>query len=279
VFSSSSSLSSDGRPTLTLGPQDVPPLPAALAEILLVANDPEVSFASLQRVIVRDQSLALRVLTVANSSYYGASRQIESVRGAVALLGTRQVQNVASALALAPSFESAHGPGLWRHGLACALWTEKVVAQLGLPAIDSLFTSALMHDIGIVMLLARAEDRALACIQLARTSGRPLVECERELLGWDHAELGARVCENWRLPGRISQLIAMHEQPPSSGDIAHAVLALSDGLARSCDAPELIGMDLAELPTAAAALGLAAGDLELLVARRGEVDSEVAIYS
>ncbi|MBC8069546.1 MAG: HDOD domain-containing protein, partial [Deltaproteobacteria bacterium] len=232
MFSSSTSLSSGGRPTLTLGPQDVPPLPAALAEILLVANDPEVSLASLQRVIMRDQSLALRVLTVANSSYYGASRQIESVRGAVALLGTRQVQNVASALALAPSFESEHGPGLWRHGLACALWTDKVVAQLGLPSIDSLFTSALMHDIGIVMLLARASDRALPCIELARTSGRPLVECERELLGWDHAELGARVCENWRLPGRISQLIAIHEQPPGRDDIAHAVLSLADELAR-----------------------------------------------
>lgn len=280
MFSSSASLSSGGRPKLTLGPQDVPPLPAALAEILQVANDPEVSFATLQRVIVRDQSLALRVLTVANSSYYGASRQIDSVRGAVALLGTRQVQNVASALALAPSFESALGPGLWRHGLACALWTEKIVAHVGLPSIESLFTAALMHDIGIVMLLARAHERALPCIELARTSGRPLLDCERELLGWDHAELGAKVCENWRLPSRIAQLIAVHEQTPTRDDVAQAVLALADQLARGNGCPELPWMQEAiDYAPAAAALGIGDADLERLADRRTEVDGEVAIFT
>ncbi len=272
-------MSPGARPKLTLGPQDVPPLPAALADILAVANDPEISASELQRVIVRDQSLALRVLTVANSSYYGASRQIESVRGAVALLGTRQVQNVASALALAPSFDSALGPGLWRHGLACALWTEKIVAHLGLPTIASLFTGALMHDIGIVMLLARAQDRAMPCIELARTSGRPLLDCEQELLGWDHAELGARVCENWRLPGRISELILAHEQPPVFGEVAHAVLALADGLAGEHGSPELPWMEHAVDRAAATALGLGEADLEQLAARRPEVESEVAIFT
>lgn len=279
MFSSSASMSDGGRPKLVLGPQDVPPLPAAMTDILLVANDPDVSCSTLQRVIVRDQSLALRVLTVANSSYYGASRQIDSVRGAVALLGTRQVQNVASALALAPTFESAFGPGLWRHGLACALWTEKITSHLGLPPIEALFTGGLMHDIGIVMLLARAEARALPCLELARATGRPLLECERELLGWDHAELGARVCENWRLPGPIARLIASHEDAPTRGNIAHAVLSLADDLACLLGSPELPWMTMTETPAAAAVLGLGDADLEQLATRRQEVESEAAIFA
>ncbi len=216
---------------LAFSPRDIPLLPTRMLEILRIANDPSVSLVQLERSIGHDQALAARVLTVANSSYYGCSRRIDSVRGAVALLGTRQIQNIAAALAIAPAFESEHGPQLWMHAVAAALWTQKIIRVLGLPNIEFLFTSALMHDIGIVLLLARAAARELACIETACTSGASLADVERAQLGCDHGEIGARVCGAWHLPERVETLISGHHAAVDPTDAPTAILALADHLA------------------------------------------------
>ncbi len=276
----SSSLSISGRPKLSLSPNDLPPLPARLGEVLAVANDPDITLVALDRVISRDQALTMRVLAVANSSYYGCSRRIESVRSAVALLGVRQVQNIASALTMAQAFVGEAGPGLWRHGLACAVWSEKIFIRLGLPSVDLVFTSALLHDIGIVVMLARAADRYQPCLDLARASGRPLAECERELIGWDHAELGGQLCRTWRLPDRIAELIERHDAPGAKPDLAHLVLALADRFASACGTPELAWMTPAEVPTAlVTSLGLSTVDVEDLLAQSNDVASETSIFA
>lgn len=278
MFSSSMSIS--GRPRLSLSPNDLPPLPTRITDLLLVANDPGISLMALDRAISRDQALTMRVLAVANSSFYGCSRRIESVRSAVALLGVRQVQNIASALTMSQAFEGEAGPGLWRHGLACAVWSEKIFARLGFPSVDVVFTTALLHDIGMVVLFARAPERYEPCVALARASGRPLAEVERETIGWDHAELGAQLCRTWRLPERIAELIERHESVGGKPDLAHVVLALADRLASACGNPELAWMDAPEIPTElATTLGLGPADVEALLAMRDEVVGETAIFA
>lgn len=278
VVATSASLSIASRGRLLLSPVDIPPLPSMLADLLQVANDPTVSTEQLERVIACDQVSTLRVLTVANSSYYGCSRQIESVRRALSLLGTRQVQHIASALALAPSFDSAHGPALWRHGLAAALWSERVVARLGLPPIDALFTAALMHDIGIVIMLMRGAQWEQPCLDEACVGRGDLSELEAAVFGFDHAELGARVCQSWRLPEPIWQLIERHERPVAAGDVAHAVLAIADHLAGAAGMPAAAGLEDREPPTGAlAVLGLEAGALAELLAAREDIEAQVAV--
>jgi putative nucleotidyltransferase with HDIG domain len=230
---------------LHITPRDIPVLPAGMLDVLRLANDPSVSLAQVERCIGRDQALAARVLTVANSSYYGCSRRIDSVRGAVALLGTRQIQNVAAALAVAPAFDSAHGPGLWMHALATALWSQRITRSLGLPNIEFLFTTALMHDIGIVMMLSRAAEPELACIERARDASVDLGAIERERFGCDHGELGARVCKAWHLPERVEALMSGHHGDDAA-DSSDTILALADHLAVVHGCPAFPGMISAE---------------------------------
>ncbi|HET6586126.1 MAG TPA: HDOD domain-containing protein [Nannocystaceae bacterium] len=261
---------------LTISPRDIPLLPGGMLEILRLANDPNVSLAQIERSIGRDQALAVRVLTVANSSYYGCSRRIDSVRGAVALLGTRQIQNIAAALAIAPAFDSEHGPRLWSHAVAAALWSQRIVKELGLPSIEYLFTTALMHDIGIVMLLTRATDLELGCIELARTDARSLQEIELAQLGCNHADLGAQVCRAWNLPDRVANLIADHHGGESI-DAPAAILALADHLAVVHGSPAFEGMPARE-PTKAelAAIGMQPSALANLGRHAEAVAAEAA---
>ncbi len=225
-----------GQHVVHLSPRDIPPLPDAMVELLGIANDPNVSFAKLGQVMSRDQALTLRVLAVANSPYYGCSRRIDSVRGAIAVLGTKQVQNIASAMALAPAFESRHGPSLWQHGLCTAVWTAHVVRALGVPPLDYVFTAGLLHDIGVVLLLGSAPEEEDACIADAEREGRPLHDVERERLGTDHAHIGARACSSWKLPARLAELVGdHHNNDEAQGALDLRVLQAANALAELCE--------------------------------------------
>ena len=218
-----------------LSPNDIPPLPESVVELLDIANDPAVSFATLSTVISRDQALTVRILAVANSPFYGCSRRIDSVRSAIAVLGTRQVQNIASAMALAPAFESHHGPRLWQHGLTTAVWTKHVVRALGIPPLDYVFTAGLLHDIGVVLLLGYAPEIERACLDQAENENRHLEEVESEHLGTDHAHVGARACASWRLPDRLTELVAQHHEHRESDRLDLEVLHAANALARICE--------------------------------------------
>lgn len=274
-----SSSSTSGRTRVSLSPRNIPALPAALADLLRIANDPSVSIAELERTISRDQALTLRMLAVANSSFYGCSRRVDSVRTALALLGTQQVQNVASAMALAPVFECEHGPGLWAHGLATALWTRWVMRSIRVPPIEYLFTAALMHDIGIVLLFKNAPEEEGECLRLAAAQGRPLHEVEAAMLGLDHAQLGARAAAKWRLPDRIAQLVAAHHEPAAPAHVDHAVLAVADALAAATGTGELCGPVSKTIPASVLeAAGLRTEDLAVLLARADDVAAEAGAF-
>ncbi|MCR9164438.1 MAG: HDOD domain-containing protein [Nannocystaceae bacterium] len=260
-----------------LSPRDIPPLPGATVELLGIANDPTVCFSTLAQVVRRDQALTLRMLSVANSPYYGCSRRIDSIRGAVAVLGTRQVQNIASAMALSPAFESPHGPQLWKHGLTTAVWTTQVTRALSIPPLDYVFTAGLLHDIGVVVLLSHAPQVESACLTEAHSSGRPLVELEQDRLGTDHASLGARACSSWKLPERLADLVGKHHDVEQSSALDHRVLHAANALARLCEdrdpGPASLGWEAA-LATLER-LDLDEDEMLALLGARGDVLAEV----
>lgn len=274
----------DNAVRVSLSPRDIPPLQTTLMELLGIANDPEVSFDRLQTVIARDQALTMRLLAVANSSYYGCSSRVDSVRTAIGLLGTRQVQNIASAMALAPAFESAHGPALWAHGLATAVWTRHVMQRLGSPMITYLFTAGLIHDIGLVLLLRNAPDEAQHCLLEAGDDPSRLVALERQRMGTDHATIGASACVAWKLPDRVVELVGGHHaehQSPASETADGAVLALAEALATHTGVGELGKADTqAPWPDdVLRMLALTEDDLSALLERSDEVCAEAGAFS
>ncbi|MBV1858888.1 MAG: HDOD domain-containing protein [Nannocystaceae bacterium] len=277
----SASTSHAGKHVLHLSPRDIPPLPDAMVELLGIANDPNVSFDKLSEVMCRDQALTLRVLAVANSPYYGCSRRIDSVRSAIAVLGTKQVQNIASAMALAPAFESRRGPQLWQHGLTVAVWTSRVVHALGVPPLDYVFTAGLLHDIGVVLLLGGAPEQEDACIAAAERDGLQLCEVERERLGTDHAEIGARACSSWKLPGRLAELVRDHHDDDAHGALDLRVLQVASALAELCDEQRDPSPQCAHWSgtmEALARLGLNEEDVDSLIEERGEVCSAASAF-
>lgn len=251
-----------------------------MVELLGIANDPDVSFSKLTQVIGRDQALTLRMLAVANSPYYGCSRRIDSTRSAIAVLGTRQVQNIASAMALAPAFDNAHGPRLWQHGLTAAVWTKHIVRAMGVPPLDYVFTAGILHDIGVVLLLNNAPAAESACLAEALSTGRPLQEVEREHLETDHAHIGARACSGWKLPERLAELVADHHADHDEAALDLRVLRAANALAHVCESPTDALTDEQRSPVehALGRLDVAGDELDRLLEIRGDVVAEATAF-
>ncbi|MGQ5489280.1 HDOD domain-containing protein [Thauera sp. ZXT1-4] len=141
----------------------LPALPSVAVELITSLDAEEADAESLAEIISRDQTLAARLLRIANSSFYGMPGRIHSIRDAIMLIGLRGVRSLAIAASLSGA-QPRECPGLslqhfWRHSTATAIAAQELARRNQLPA-DLAFLASLLHDIGKIglpdTLLARS---------------------------------------------------------------------------------------------------------------------------
>jgi len=198
---------------------DLPSMPAAATAVMREAESSTSSSTSISRHLRQDQALSARVLRLANSSYYGLSRQVSEVGEAVVILGTRTVRHLCLVAASYPwlvrdlkGYEL--GPDqLWRHSFATAVSAGVIANHSGSADRDVCFTAGLLHNIGKVALSVWLEGKTSMLQVLAERAGMSFDEVERKALGFDHAQIGEALAEQWNLPSALVQAIRYHHEP------------------------------------------------------------------
>lgn len=199
---------------------DIPPLPVVATKILSMVNDPDLEVDDLVSVIQKDQGLTAKILRVSNSAFFGLCRTITTVKEAVVTLGLNNIRNQVIALCARSMLETrAEGyaleaGGLWEHSLGTAFCAERLSSVLGLKGTaDQVFVGGLLHDIGKSILSYYVATRFQPILRLVDGEGLTFVEAETQELGFDHAEIGARVALRWNLPEALVDMIAHHHGP------------------------------------------------------------------
>ncbi len=202
----------------------LPPLPQtyqAVQQALREATDRSADVVA--DAIGQNPPLAARILQIANSTFFGQRRAVETVSRAIFVLGLDFIQNLVLAggafQQLAPSaskyFDSDQ---LWQHSLSCGFAARHITRQQrGDRAIQEMALFAgTMHDLGKLILARFAADRYATVTQKIRDDVALAIQAEREEFGTDHAEVGAYACELWNLPPRICDAVRYHHQPTSA---------------------------------------------------------------
>lgn len=199
---------------------DLPPLPAVAAKVLEILKDPDADLTALVSIIEKDQALTAKILRVSNSAYYGLVRRISTVKDAVVTLGFNNMRNQVLALS---AYSLMQGPAsgyaleagsLWDHSLCTGLCAEHLADTLGYKSIkDEVFIGGLLHDIGKTILSYYVSARFSNILEHVDQLGQTFVEAERGELGFDHAEVGARVALRWNLPESLVSMIGDHHKP------------------------------------------------------------------
>lgn len=190
----------------------LPSPPSSVIEINRLVADPFSSVEAVAEAIRTDSAMSAKLLQLVNSAFFGLSNHVEDVQQAVALLGFDTVRNLLIAVELVRSFR-APTPALVRaveelnaHSLTVAELSRSLMMRK--KGAHEAFVAGMMHDIGLLALIACAPDRYIdLCTRLEET-GCPLEICEEEILGTTHASIGAYLLGLWGLPFELVEAVA-----------------------------------------------------------------------
>lgn len=193
----------------------LPALPQSAIRLLELSQDPTNGPAEFAVPIESDPGLTGQVLRFVNSSYFGFSREISSIKLAITLVGIRTIKNFAlwsAVFSLMPNPKC--GPfdlkNLWQDSLRRALFARATGKLLGMKEAEEPFSAALLQDMAIP-LLAKEAPAAYNKLLAARNDGAVrLSELERRVFGWTHAEAGGMIARQWNLPDEFAVLIEAH---------------------------------------------------------------------
>jgi putative nucleotidyltransferase with HDIG domain len=210
----------------------------ALQDLLLMESR---FTAQIAEIIRRDPSLTARLLRLVNSVYYGLTTPVSSIEEAVFYLGVREIRQLVVVTPLIEDFQRLSKQcdfpwrEFWQHCIGTALLTREIVSAVQMPGEESEYVAGLVHDIGKLVMAWAFPDHFAEIHRQAVETKRDLIEIESEILGMDHAELGALYLERHRLPEMMVKTARFHHQPEKA-DAHQRVVAsaqIADMLLRS----------------------------------------------
>jgi putative nucleotidyltransferase with HDIG domain len=159
-----------------------------------------------------------------NSAAYGFQRQISSIQHGIMILGFNTVRGLVLSASIFKMFEGqAHQHGLnhrqfWEHSLGTAVAARLMAQTLRVPESDDVFSAAMLHDVGKVILDVYFTQNYQQVFHEARVKGiashgSPFYNLEEELMGVTHASIGTYLATKWKLPVTITEVIQFHHTP------------------------------------------------------------------
>ncbi len=219
---------------------DLPPPPHVACKLMELLRSSRQSNDEVVQTIRYDAVLTAKLLKTCNSAFWARSEPVGSVDTAVMRLGYQEVSRIVLALSVGSSLareNKAYGVSareLWHHSVITAIASQKLVTVARSIVVEPsvAFTAGLLHDIG-KMVLGRSMlpevDKIRAQIE---QNGKSWLEAETDVLGVNHAEIGACLLSRWKLPPVVVEAVANHHEPPvDQGATLSAVVHLADGCA------------------------------------------------
>ncbi|MDA1051977.1 MAG: HDOD domain-containing protein [Planctomycetota bacterium] len=199
---------------LLVGAQ-LPALPQSAIRLLELSQDPNNASADFAVPIESDPGLTGQVLRFVNSSYFGFSHEISSIKLAISLVGIRTIKNFAlwsAVFSLMPNPKC--GPfnlkSLWQDSLRRAVFARRFGKLLGLSNAEDLFAAALLQDMAVPLLAKELPTEYESLLKHRRGGQVSLSVLEASAFGWTHADAGAFIARNWHLPETFASLIETH---------------------------------------------------------------------
>lgn len=213
-------------------------LPDIFIKLNRMVDDPRSSAADISDVVAQDPALTARLLRIANSPFYGFPSRIDNVPRAVTVIGTRGLRDLALATSTVDVFSRLAGDfvkmdSFWRHSLYCGISARLLGARCRLMHSEALFAAGLLHDIGQLIILNKLPEMGREAHLRAADSGTHLFSMEHEVIGFDHAEVGAELLRKWRLPIHLWEAVRWHHMPDQArrAPLEAAIIHIANSLA------------------------------------------------
>jgi putative nucleotidyltransferase with HDIG domain len=204
--------------------QHLPAFPLTIQKVADLLRDENFSVQAVTDIIRYDQAITANILRMANSAYFGARHRIGTLKEAVLYLGKEniilavQISGVSRYYRTSADGYVSQANDLWRHSVSVALMAQILCRRIYQGEQPMLYTGALLHDIGKVVLGEYVRESFDQISSLVSREERSFLEAEERFFGINHAAIGGKVAEQWNFPEEIRIAIAFHHRPDLVGD-------------------------------------------------------------
>ena len=224
---------------LKLVVKEVPTLPIVYQQLFSKMSNPNVSVPQLAEIVSKDQSLAIKILKLVNSAFYGYKKEITTISRAMVILGFRTVRNAALAISV---FDYVSGctddnkfpiEEFWKHSLCTASAAKVLGHKVGIKQQEETFVCGLLHDVGKLIMKKYFENDFNEVCSYALDNGVTWSAAEEKLLGVNHSTLAKAVLRSWNFPPNLVEAVQFHHtmSPGASYPDMVALINLSNYLA------------------------------------------------
>ena len=217
---------------------DLPSLPSLAVRVIEVLEDPDTTATELAKIISADQGITLRILRMANSAYYGFSRQIGTVNLAIVVLGFDAVKSLTLSLSIKDTIKK-WGADLnfdfkeyWIHSLYTAVGARMLAKNVSYKIPGEAFVAGLIHDMGKLVIAKYFKDKYEIICQIIEDEEKPGHVVEERVLEVNHGAIGGWLAEKWQLPDSITDTVTNHHSPANSSVDPHltSIINLANSL-------------------------------------------------
>jgi HD-like signal output (HDOD) protein/tRNA A-37 threonylcarbamoyl transferase component Bud32 len=204
------------------------PTPPALAlQVIEKASRPDANLDEIVTLLGQDPGLCVRVLKTVNSSMFGLSAPVSSLKRAAAILGLRPLRSLVLSLSL-PALQLRAADQVvvqyWQESVAGAVIARELSLLLRRPNAEDDLIAGLLRDLGVLVLRdIFPEEYPAVWAKVAGAGTDRLCAEERAAFGLDHAEVSAALLESWNLPPEIALPIRYHHEPEACTEAAPAL--------------------------------------------------------
>ncbi len=227
--------------------KELPPLPESLKRLIEIVHSQVDTVGELESIICYDPSLVAKVIMVANSTYYGHRRKVNTVTKAITIVGSDQVKSICictllmSLLSNGRVISAAHREMLWKHAFACSRIAAEMTSKRPWMNGAEAAVLGLIHDLGWIVMAAHFNEEFAAIFETAAKKNIPPWYVEAQY-GFEHCKLGRHLASRWAFPEEMEAVIAFHHAPEKSKEFKTEVrlMHLVNVLSHLREYPELV---------------------------------------
>ncbi len=215
------------------------PMPQTLTKILATIDDPNSNLAKLEEIVKMDTNFSFKILSLANSAFYGLSQKISNIHTALSILGINLIKSLAFQASANELFNkkmetTAMSPqNLWKHSVGVGVCARMMARRLKIGDAEEFFTMGILHDMGLLVEAQFYPDVVNAILEKLKTEDAGILNLENEAFQTDHASITHRMCEKWSLPEKMAVILKHHHNPlqaPEDHQSSAVVIYLADKL-------------------------------------------------
>lgn len=224
--------------------EQIPTLPKTSIDIMDAIDNEDVNVDRITELIEQDPSLAVQVLKFANSPFCGTINTVSSIKHAIVVMGLGEIKGLLMVFAVQKFFDSSVmdqdiRKRFWTHSLVCSHIATYLSRFFQRPADDSIFISALIHDLGKIVLDQYMHKEFLDIIDCITMDNSSFKEAEKVVVGITHYQIAAKLLKQWCFPQKVVMQVFYHHSPWHEPEFAEnsAIIYLANILTKLAGYP------------------------------------------